>query len=73
MAVRFAGCLIENAKNKSCAKSVTEDLGLDLLDQVELVMNLEDEYAVEISDEDIVKLRTVSDILSLSEKTNAGQ
>lgn len=36
-----------------------EDLGADSLDTVELVMALEDEFGVEIADEDAEKITTV--------------
>ncbi len=36
-----------------------DDLGLDSLDEVELIMALEDEFDLEISDEDADKLETV--------------
>ncbi|PYT06262.1 MAG: acyl carrier protein [Acidobacteria bacterium] len=38
-----------------------EDLGADSLDTVELVMALEEEFNLEISDEDAEKITTVSD------------
>ena len=41
-----------------------EDLGADSLDQVELVMALEDEFNLEIPDEDAEKLKSVNDVLS---------
>ena len=41
-----------------------EDLGADSLDQVELVMALEDEFDIEIPDEDAEKLKKVSDVIS---------
>lgn len=41
-----------------------EDLGADSLDTVELVMALEDEFGLDIPDEDADKLRTVGDALS---------
>ena len=40
-----------------------EDLGADSLDTVELVMALEEEYGIEISDEDAEKIQTVGDVL----------
>ena len=40
-----------------------EDLGADSLDTVELVMALEEEYSVEISDEDAEKIKTVADVI----------
>ncbi len=44
--------------------SFIEDLGADSLDIVELVMALEEEYEIEISDEDAEKIKTVRDIIS---------
>lgn len=41
--------------------SFMEDLGADSLDTVELVMALEEEFDVEISDEDAEKIQTVQD------------
>jgi acyl carrier protein len=40
-----------------------EDLGADSLDQVELVMALEDEFDLEIPDEDAEKLKSVKDVI----------
>jgi len=40
-----------------------EDLGADSLDVVELVMALEEEFGVEIPDEDAEKIQTVKDAL----------
>ena len=41
--------------------SFVDDLGADSLDQVELIMAFEDEFDVEIPDEDAEKLKTVKD------------
>ena len=41
--------------------SFIEDLGADSLDLVELIMSMEDEYGLEISDEDAEKIITVKD------------
>ncbi len=41
-----------------------EDLGADSLDIVELVMALEDEFGIDIPDEDADKLRTVGDAMN---------
>lgn len=44
--------------------SFIEDLGADSLDIVELVMALEEEYDIEISDEDAEKIQTVGDAIN---------
>ncbi len=44
--------------------SFIEDLGADSLDIVELIMALEEEYDMEIPDEDAEKIQTVQDVIS---------
>lgn len=44
--------------------SFIEDLGADSLDIVELIMALEEEYDMEIPDEDAEKIQTVEDVVS---------
>ena len=41
-----------------------EDLGADSLDLVELIMAMEEEFGMEIADEEAEKLRTVQDVIS---------
>lgn len=43
--------------------SFIEDLNADSLDLVELIMSLEEEFGVKISDEDAEKIRTVRDAI----------
>ncbi|MCB0422727.1 MAG: acyl carrier protein [Bdellovibrionales bacterium] len=47
--------------------SFIDDLGADSLDIVELVMAMEEEFDLEIPDEDAEKLKTVSDVTSYIE------
>lgn len=52
--------------------SFVEDLGADSLDVVELVMELEEEFDIEIPDEDAEKIQTVKDAVAyIEEKTKA--
>jgi acyl carrier protein len=75
----FGGCVMsldERVKNLvitqlgvDAAKVTTDssfidDLGADSLDTVELVMAFEEEFGIEIPDEDAQKMRTVSDAIS---------
>jgi acyl carrier protein len=45
-----------------------EDLGADSLDVVELVMRFEEEFEIEIPDEDAEKIATVGDAVDYIEK-----
>jgi len=47
--------------------SFKDDLGADSLDVVELVMELEDEFDLEISDEDAEKITTVGEVVQYIE------
>lgn len=47
--------------------SITDDLGADSLDVVDLVMSFEDEFGVEIPDDAVETIRTVSDIVKYIE------
>jgi acyl carrier protein len=47
--------------------SFIDDLGADSLDTVELVMALEEEFGIEISDEDAEKITTVGDAIKYIE------
>lgn len=42
--------------------SILDDLGADSLDVVELVMALEEEFDIEVPDEDVEAMRTVKDV-----------
>ena len=51
--------------------SFTEDLGADSLDIVELVMAFEEEFEIEIPDEDAEKIATVQDAIAYIEKSKS--
>ena len=52
--------------------SFVDDLGADSLDQVELIMAFEEEFDIEIPDEDAEKITTVGDAVNyIDDKTKA--
>lgn len=59
---------VDEAEVKPEAK-FKDDLGADSLDVVELVMELEDEFDMEISDEDAEKIVTVGDAVNYIQST----
>ncbi len=52
-----------DAKQITPTASFIDDLGADSLDTVELVMAFEEEFDIEIPDEDAEKIRTVRDVV----------
>ncbi len=48
--------------------SLIDDLGADSLTVVELVMTMEEEFDIEVNDEDVEKLITVRDIIQFIEE-----
>jgi len=57
---------VEEDEVKDDAKFI-DDLGADSLDTVELVMALEEEFSIEISDDDAEKIMTVQDAIAYVE------
>lgn len=49
--------------------SITDDLGADSLDQVELVMAFETEFNIDIPDEEAEKIKTVGDAVKRIDDT----
>ena len=45
-----------------------EDLELDSLDSFELIMSAEEEFGIEIPDEDVMNFKTVNDIVNYIEE-----
>lgn len=50
------------------AASITDDLGADSLDVVDLVMSFEEEFDIEIPDVQVEKIKTVGDIVKFIEE-----
>lgn len=44
--------------------SFIDDLGADSLDTVELIMKMEEDFSIEIPDEDAEKLKTVGEVVN---------
>ena len=53
--------------------SFVEDLGADTLDTVELVMAFEEEFGIDIPDEDAEQMRTVGDAIAYLKKNSGGE
>jgi len=64
---RMTGLIVEqlgvSKEEVAPSASFFDDLGADSLDIVELVMAMEEEFDVEIPDEDVEKLRTIGDAI----------
>ena len=56
-----------SADSISVETNIVDDLGADSLDVVELIMSVEDEFGVQISDEDAAQLPTVGKIVEYIE------
>lgn len=58
---------LEDTSHITPSTSLLEDLDADSLDAVEIIMALEDEYGVEIPDEEVEKFRDINDIIKYIE------
>ncbi len=57
-----------DADKVTLSASITEDLGADSLDVVDLVMSLEEEFDMEIPDEAVENIKTIGDIVKYIEE-----
>ena len=57
-----------NAEQVVLAARFIEDLGADSLDTVELVMAFEEEFSIEVPDEEAEKLQSVGDVVKYVEE-----
>ena len=60
--------LMVNPEEVNDESSFVEDLGADSLDTVELIMEFEDEFGIEISDEQAEQISTVGEAIAYLEK-----
>ncbi|MCK5807271.1 MAG: acyl carrier protein [Mycoplasmataceae bacterium] len=58
----------ELTKQKFDDKSLVDEIGVDSLDLVELVTDVEDEMEISISDEQLMSIKTVGDIIKVFNK-----
>lgn len=59
---------IEDVSNITPSTSLMNDLEADSLDAVEIIMALEDEFSIEIPDEDSESFKNIGDIVKYIEK-----
>lgn len=63
----FAEVAAVNPESVTLEASLKDDLGIDSLAAVELCLELETEFDIEIGDDELNKLQTVQDIVNLVE------
>ncbi|MGN0523625.1 MAG: acyl carrier protein [Eubacterium sp.] len=56
-----------NAENIELSSNLSDDLGADSLDAIDIVMTVEDQYSIEVPDEAIEAMKTVEDIVGFIE------
>lgn len=59
---------VDDKNSIAMESSITDDLGADSLDVVDLVMALEDEFSVEIPEDQVENIKTVGDIVKYIEE-----
>jgi len=56
------------ADTVSLESKIAEDLGADSIDAIELIMGIEEEFDIEISDDEAMGIKTVGDLVKVIEK-----
>lgn len=56
-----------NAEDIELSSNLSDDLGADSLDAIDIVMTVEDQYSIEVPDEAIEAMKTVEDIVGFIE------
>ena len=58
--------LADSLKGKELTmESTFKDLGIDSIELVDIVFNMEEEFGIEFEDEELLALKTVSDLVNL--------
>lgn len=58
---------VDNAEEITATTSLMDDLEADSLDAVEIIMSIEDEFGIEIPDEDAEGFKNIGDIVEYVE------
>lgn len=61
---------LDEAKVKT-ESSLLDDLGADSLDVTEIMMNFEDEFGIDVDDENLANIKTVADVIKYIESTQS--
>lgn len=56
-----------NEEDIKLETNIADDLGADSLDAIELIMSIEEEYDIMISDDDAMTVKTVGELVKLIE------
>lgn len=56
-----------NVEDIELSTNLSDDLGADSLDAIDIVMTVEDQYSIEVPDEAIEGMKTVEDIVNFIE------
>lgn len=56
-----------NEEDIKLETNIADDLGADSLDAIELIMSIEEEYDIMISDDDAMTVKTVGELVNLIE------
>ena len=57
-----------SADDMTMESDIANDLGADSLDVVELLMSIEDEFEIDIPDEEIENIKTIGDLVKYIEE-----
>lgn len=59
------------AEKVTLESRIAEDLGADSIDAIELIMGVEEEFDIEISDDEAMNIKSIGDLVNLIDKLSA--